>query len=303
LQSFLPKLRRHLFPRIILALLDDAASSDLPPDHPALQLLREKAAHLQESERLPLHHPDHERILFQSDRLYRHDILHINYTSYDLRREQDVLNPNTSRKDVMCLRREIKTAAHRSGAQNRFLYARVLGVFHANVAYSGPGSLDMKIRRFDFLWVRWFDPVGIAADGPFESLPRVRFPVLFGFNDSVDFLDPADVLRACHIIPRFSKGRVHGEGLLSRPTAAPAGNADSSDEETPELDHLSPRTTRCTHLACKPLQAAAVGCQLSSIAHEEDDWQEYYVNRYATAVLRSIVVDSMNLSALPIATS
>jgi len=42
---------------------------------------------------------------------------------------------------------------------HHFLYARVLGAYHANVIYTGPGIRDYNARRFDFLWVRWYEVV------------------------------------------------------------------------------------------------------------------------------------------------
>jgi hypothetical protein len=37
-----------------------------------------------------------------------------------------------------------------------FLYAHVLGIYHANVIYTGSDTRDYTLRRLDFLWVRWF---------------------------------------------------------------------------------------------------------------------------------------------------
>jgi len=34
-----------------------------------------------------------------------------------------------------------------------FLYGRILGAYHANVIYTGPGMQDYEARRFDFLWI------------------------------------------------------------------------------------------------------------------------------------------------------
>ncbi|TFY74912.1 hypothetical protein EWM64_g9103 [Hericium alpestre] len=45
---------------------------------------------------------DIDAVLFAEDRLYKHSILHVNYTSYDLRRQQDSINPHT-RADIMVL--------------------------------------------------------------------------------------------------------------------------------------------------------------------------------------------------------
>ncbi|KIK32033.1 hypothetical protein CY34DRAFT_66591, partial [Suillus luteus UH-Slu-Lm8-n1] len=52
------------------------------------------------------------------------------------------------------------------------------------------------------------------------------FPPLMD-EDSFDFLDPADVLRGCHIIPSFASHRKHSDGLGM---SASAGDKDNWHE-------------------------------------------------------------------------
>ena len=100
-----------------------------------------------------------------------------------------------------------------SSDSHHFLYARVLGAYHANVIYTGPGMRDYEARRFDFLWVRWFEIVDPASSGWASStLDSVRFPPMHG-NHSFGFVDPKDVLRGCHILPVFAKGKRHANGV------------------------------------------------------------------------------------------
>ncbi|TFY82301.1 hypothetical protein EWM64_g1718 [Hericium alpestre] len=132
-------------------------------------------------------------ILFAEDRMYQHKVLRINYTSYDLRRQQDSINPRT-RADIMVL-------AHDTSA-NPYWYARVIGIFHFMVQLRG--SLE-RPQRMDVLWVRWF---GLDVDAPHgfaaRRLPHIGFinqgPEAFGF------LDPQVVIRGVHLIPHFSDG-------------------------------------------------------------------------------------------------
>lgn len=152
-----------------------------------------------------------EQIFFKNNRLYRHRIFRINYTTYDIRRSQDVINPHTSHRDIMVIRDDsgdLESGESKGvDSSDRFLYARVLGVYHANVVYTGLGSQDYKPRRMDFLWVRWFQP---AVPGGWNSrkLECIKFyPVKH--EHAFGFLDPADVIRACHIIPRTAMGRLH----------------------------------------------------------------------------------------------
>ena len=64
-------------------------------------------------------------VTFVNNRLYRHKVLRINYTTYDLRRAQDSLNPRTH-ANVMVL-------AHEDDAEisHPYWYAWIIGIFHA----------------------------------------------------------------------------------------------------------------------------------------------------------------------------
>ena len=96
-----------------------------------------------------------------------------------------------------------------------FRYARVLGIYHANVVYVGPGMVDYYPRRLEFLWVRWYRTVDTIHSGwTARKLDRVQFYSMTE-DDAFGFVDPSDVLRACHIIPAFARGRLHldGKGL------------------------------------------------------------------------------------------
>lgn len=101
---------------------------------------------------------------------------------------------------------------------HRFWYARVLGVFHAQVVHCGPAAINRSTQRVEFLWVRWF---GIDVDHRYglkaARLPKVGFvpdtdPLAFGF------LDPSLVVRGTHLIPAFFDGRTPSL-LTALPTA------------------------------------------------------------------------------------
>ena len=144
-----------------------------------------------------------------------HKIIKFNFTTYDMRRDQDVVNSGSSHCNIMVL---AQPDPRQLPDEHPFLYGRVLGVFHVNVIYSGPGAVDHDARRFDCLWVRWYDlEVGKSRDGtrknaksrsktaekPSRRLDRLSF-LPWDAEDAVGFIDPADVLRGCHIIPAFS---------------------------------------------------------------------------------------------------
>ncbi|RXW23302.1 hypothetical protein EST38_g2534 [Candolleomyces aberdarensis] len=200
--KFLAKLKQHLLPRIRQALLEEARA-DLANYDFAISTLERLVRGESEDESHRINEED--RIFIASDRLYRHEILHINYTTYDLRREQDILNPNTTRRDFMSLAEESENEENSHGTR-RFCYGRLLGIYHVNIVFHGEGSFDRKARRFDFLHVRWYSQPDVDATWSSQQLDCIEFPSIVK-PDSVDFLDPSLVLRGCHVIPRFSAGR------------------------------------------------------------------------------------------------
>jgi len=151
-------------------------------------------------------------VLLNKDLIYHHKLIRFHFTTYDVRRGTDIINPGTSRCNVMLLADQVDSATDSSNLHH-FLYARVLGAYHANVVYTGPGMRDYEPRRFDFLWVRWFEVVNPASSGwEASKLDLVRFPPLCE-EASLGFVDPKDVLRGCHILPAFAKGRRHRNGV------------------------------------------------------------------------------------------
>lgn len=150
------------------------------------------------------------QLFFKHDKLYKHRIFRINYTTYDIRRAQDIINPNTSHADVMVLNGSSCDEPAAYDEPQRFLYARVLGIYHVNVVFTGPGSIDHQPRRMEFLWVRWFQPSPhIGWDS--RRMDCIKFyPVQHEY--AFGFLDPADIIRACHLLPRQALGKSMGVG-------------------------------------------------------------------------------------------
>lgn len=185
-QNFLPRLRDHLLARLLGCQHDgdELIYSDFQRSH----------------------------VLFENNRLYFHKVLRINYTTYDVRRGQDSMNPRTH-SDVMVLTQEEENT---STDTHPFWYARVLGVFHANILHVG--SPLPKLQRMEFLWVRWFGRDMSVHGGPTtRRLHRVGFvpatdPSAFGF------LDPSQVVRGSHLIPAYAHGRT--SDLLRGPSLA-----------------------------------------------------------------------------------
>ncbi|EJD49366.1 hypothetical protein AURDEDRAFT_45492, partial [Auricularia subglabra TFB-10046 SS5] len=85
-----------------------------------------------------------------------------------------------------------------------FWYARVVGIFHVNVSHE---KLAREPKRLDVLFVRWFghDPDhsgGWAA----RRLDRIGF-IPDSDPDAFGFVDPAIVVRACHLIAGYAHGQ------------------------------------------------------------------------------------------------
>ena len=76
------------------------------------------------------------RLIFVGDKLYRHKVLRINYTTYDNRRVQDSLNPR-SYANIMVF-------SHEGQSENfhPYWYARIIGLFHAEIKFHEPGKND-----------------------------------------------------------------------------------------------------------------------------------------------------------------
>lgn len=133
------------------------------------------------------------KVVVNLDRMYSHKVLRINYTSYDIRRSQDCVNPRTSSSDIMVLSAD---------DDHPYWYARVIGIFHVMARYKNEAA-----RQMDFVWVRWFGFDSSHRWGlKVKRLPRVGF--LDG-NESCafGFIDPASIIRAVHLLPVFNLGR------------------------------------------------------------------------------------------------
>ncbi|KAG1736448.1 uncharacterized protein EDB91DRAFT_1055609, partial [Suillus paluster] len=136
----------------------------------------------------------------------------INYTMYDVHRDQDMLKPGNG-STMMMLSRESSAGAH------PFWYARVLGAFCINVLHVGPNTHNCSPQSMEVLWVRWLGVEPQYHWGFREGhLPKIGFipdsPAAFRF------LDPLLVsCKACHLIPAFA-GHHTNDLLRHGPSAA-----------------------------------------------------------------------------------
>jgi hypothetical protein len=138
----------------------------------------------------------HNSIFFKRNQIYHHNLAKFNYTTYDVRRAQDVINPKTSHCNIMLLKHDRDDGGH----SGDFLFAKVIGIHHINVVRSAD---VYKSQRMEFLFVRWYESMQSHAWGT-RTLGRVHFRPLAS-QDAFGFVDPSAVLRACHIIPAFAR--------------------------------------------------------------------------------------------------
>ena len=155
-------------------------------------------------------------VFFKNESLYQHKIIRVNYTTYDMQRGIDIVKPEGPRCNIMLLANH--TDGSESSRLHHFMYARVLGVYHTDVVYTGPGMQNFEARSFQILWVRWYevvdsDPGSSGWDS--STLEMLRFPPLHQDN-SFGFVDPEVVLRGCHILPAFDKGKRESNVNISR---------------------------------------------------------------------------------------
>ncbi|KAI0069257.1 hypothetical protein BV25DRAFT_1867060 [Artomyces pyxidatus] len=150
---------------------------------------------------------DRAQVIIQNNRIFRHKVFRVNYTTYDVRRAQDSMNPRTH-ADVITLLRDEDGVSLRY--PHPFSYARILGVFHVDFLYNVPGLPPIP-KSIEFLWVRWFRHDAQWASG-FLKRRLHRIHLLPDTDDNAfGFLDPDDVIRGSHLIPAFAHEKVDDE--------------------------------------------------------------------------------------------
>ncbi|GAB1527141.1 hypothetical protein RhiTH_010316 [Rhizoctonia solani] len=154
------------------------------------------------------------QIRFLRNTMYKHKTLRLNYTSYDVQQQQDLINPTTPSRFIF-LPSEQTTNIDLNGTTNHpFLYAKVLGIYHAKVSYRHHAP-----RRMDFIHVRWlYYDYGQPGGWDTLRLDRVGYEPCCSDEDnldSFDFVNPSDIIRAAHLIPDFQSGT--STNLLNTP--------------------------------------------------------------------------------------
>ena len=94
-----------------------------------------------------------------NNKIYSSQLLRVNYTTYDVRRDQDLVNTHTH-PDVMFLSHEDDPWAH------PYWYAQVFGIFHLRVLHLNPSVMNCLVQHMEALWVQWFGLVPGHQFGP-----------------------------------------------------------------------------------------------------------------------------------------
>jgi hypothetical protein len=147
---------------------------------------------------------DRRSVIIENNEIYRHKVLRVNYTTYDLRRGQDSLNPRVAgHSDFMVLSPETEES---NEDPHPYWYGRILGIFHATVRHVGPLSRSSEPQCMEFLFVRWFGRDMTPRSG-WKAKRLLRLGFVPGNNGmAFGFVDPSQVIRAVHLIPAFAWG-------------------------------------------------------------------------------------------------
>ena len=147
-------------------------------------------------------------LVFMNNRIYKHNILRVNYTTYDLRRAQDSLNPRTHADFMTLSHEDLDDMDPRKTFP--YWFGRIMGIFHTVVMYTEPGSHcePPQPQQMEFLFIQWFGR-DLKHHGGWRNkrLHRIRF--IDGDDDAVfGFLDPQEVIQGVHLIPAFHYGQM-----------------------------------------------------------------------------------------------
>ncbi|KAJ3816794.1 hypothetical protein F5880DRAFT_1618922 [Lentinula raphanica] len=176
-KNFYPKLQDHLLSRVLGRKFDGDDKEDLG-----------------------FTDEDRNTIRLVNGRMYASKTMRINYTTYDVRRDSDMINPRTDHCMVMLHSPETAPGVH------PYWYAQVLGIFHAQVLHIDyrQNQHSSQPQHMEFLWVRWFgSEPGYRSGVRNAKLPKIGF-VPASDDMAFGFLDPSLLIRACHLIPSFA---------------------------------------------------------------------------------------------------
>ncbi|EGN92242.1 hypothetical protein SERLA73DRAFT_66097 [Serpula lacrymans var. lacrymans S7.3] len=137
------------------------------------------------------------------------------HTIYNIRRAQDIVNPRTDHCNIMLLAPLDGCNTNLRCPSHPFYYACVLSIYHANIVCTGQKVTTYHTCKMKFLIVRWYklcSPLDRETDSGWYKLNMLHF-VPMAEDDAFGFVNPANVLRSCHLVPAFHKGKLHPDGI------------------------------------------------------------------------------------------
>ncbi|KAJ3527383.1 hypothetical protein NMY22_g9809 [Coprinellus aureogranulatus] len=151
---------------------------------------------------------DWSKIVLKDDRLYTHKIMRIKYTTYDARRDEDIIHLDTPQCNVMFLNQDYSYGT----TEHPFIYGKIIGILHADVSYIGDigrQGTQYFYHPIEFLWVRRYRIQPKAGDFELDQVELLPIEE----QGSHYFVDPLEVLRACHLVPNFHEGPRYIDGI------------------------------------------------------------------------------------------
>ena len=125
--------------------------------------------------------------------------MRVNFITYDIQQDQDIIHVPFDNRDILVYNPQEE-------GPYPWAFARVLGIYHTTVT-TRP---NLNPQTYHFLWVRWFKHDNLPSFATTRKFDHVTF-VPHDSNDEepIGFIDPATVIRSCHLIPDFNSGRTH----------------------------------------------------------------------------------------------
>ncbi|KAG2046631.1 hypothetical protein BDR06DRAFT_985499 [Suillus hirtellus] len=163
---------------------------------------------------------EHNMVIIPNNMIYSVQTMQVYYTTYDLRREYDTINPRTH-ADVMVLLGELMPS-------HPYWYAQVLGIYHMETWLTNGGQPAKQ--HLEVLWVRWLVPLqNHRSSMTCTRLPKVAFVDELDL-DAFGFLDPSQVIQGTHLIPAFASERGISSLRHGKSLACPRGELDDWEE-------------------------------------------------------------------------
>lgn len=156
-----------------------------------------------------------------NDRIYDHKTLRLNYSTYDMRRDYDIVGIS-KHSNVMTVSKTFDPTSHSSEDGHPFAYARILGIYHADIIHTIPGSRNSTAHSMEFLFVQWYR-LDHQYKAGFQHRRFHRITLVSpDTDDAYGFLDPDDVIRGSHLIPAFAHGKVEPRTPMTSLSNTPA---------------------------------------------------------------------------------